>query len=122
MAAGPEHTERRPEPASRWRSAPAASRQEQDVARLDVGSPARILTEGGDRRQCRDLLAALDDEGLIAKALADRCRISGGVLVRTGQELEQNYRAVARDGCSSAVKEFPLPPLHISLLRKHAPQ
>ena len=67
------------------RSRRPSSRQEQNVARLDVGSPARILTEGGDRRQCRDLLAALDDEGLVAKALTDRCRIGGRILVRTGQ-------------------------------------
>src|SRR6266481_3770984 len=67
------------------RSRRPSSRQEQDVARLDVGSPARILTEGGDRRQCRDLLAALDDEGLIAKALTDRCGLGGRVLVRAGQ-------------------------------------
>ena len=30
-----------------------------------------------NRRQCRDLLAALDDERLVAKALADRCRVVG---------------------------------------------
>src|SRR5260370_14521141 len=100
MAAGPEHTECRPDSASRWRSAPASSRQEQDVARLDVGSPARILTEGGDRPQCRDLLAALDDERVIAKALADRCRISGGVPPRTRQQLSHTYRPLARSGCS----------------------
>ena len=62
-----------------------SSRQEEDVARLDVGSQARILAEGGDRRQCCNLLTALDDEGLVPKGLADRCRLGGGVVMRTGQ-------------------------------------
>jgi len=44
---------------------------------------ARILAASGDRRRRRDLFAALDDERLVAEAPADRCHISGRILMRT---------------------------------------
>src|SRR5262249_55393497 len=53
--------------------------------RFDIGSPARIFAEAGDRRQCRDLLAVLDEECLVTEALADCRRFGGRVLVRTRQ-------------------------------------
>ena len=99
--------------ARQGRSAATCSRsphcgRNRTVARLDVGSPARILAEVGDRRQCCNLLTALDDEGLVAKALADCCRLGGRIHMRAGQQLEQDYRSVARDSCSSAVKDLAL--------------
>ena len=50
-----------------------------------MGSPTGILAERGDRGQCRNFLAALDDEGFVAKAPADRRRVGGRVLVSAGQ-------------------------------------
>jgi hypothetical protein len=59
---------------------------------------------------------------LVAKALADRCRIGGRIHMRTGQQFEQDYRPVARYNYSSAVKDFALAALNVGLYETHARQ
>src|SRR6202022_3480054 len=96
-----------------------SARQEQHVSGIDVGSPTGILAESGDCGQRRDLLAALENEGVVAKTLADPRRIGARVFVSTGQYFEQNCWSIARDGCPCAIEHLALAALDISLDEMH---
>src|SRR5882672_233224 len=94
---------------------PPRARQKENVPRLDRGAPAGIFAQRRDGGKRRDLLAMLDDEGVIAEIIADRGGVGARIFVGAGQEFEQKRRPVAGDGFARAVEHLALAALNIGL-------
>src|SRR5882757_1812688 len=102
--------------------ATGSSRQEEYISRFDFGSPTRILAERSNHGKRRDPLAALNDEGVVAKTLADRRSTSARVLVSAGQQFKQDYRPVSRECCPCAIKHLALAALDVGFDKTHIDQ